>query len=124
MTVATVLGKLAADRGHRREHEAVCLLSGAWPKRPALLGEARLATRREDAAGIDVVVASDVGALYLQIKSSRLGVRKFEQHGRRRSLIGVVIACDEPHFRSRLAAKLAELRGAVLERRARSEEPA
>lgn len=38
---------------------------------------ARLADKNEDASGIDVVVYSSIGKLYLQVKSSHCGARKF-----------------------------------------------
>lgn len=38
---------------------------------------ARHATREEDHRGIDIVLETDVGRLYLQVKSSYRGVEEF-----------------------------------------------
>lgn len=116
--ISQTLGSLARERGHQHERDAVSLLAGQWKKRPDWLGESRLATREEDEAGIDLVVASDVGALFLQIKSSNGGRRHFERT-RRRFLVEVVVA---PHscpglFRARLVDALTDLRRRVLAKR-------
>jgi hypothetical protein len=52
---------------------------------------ARKATRDEDADGIDVVIESDVGKLFVQVKSSRGGKAAFAEK-RRRARIAVVVA--------------------------------
>jgi hypothetical protein len=51
---------------------------------------ARAATRTEDHDGIDVVVESDVGKLFLQVKSSRAGKVAFAER-RRRAQVAVVV---------------------------------
>ena len=51
---------------------------------------ARADTRAEDHDGIDVVVESDVGKLFLQVKSSRTGKSAFAQR-RRRAHVAVVV---------------------------------
>jgi hypothetical protein len=73
--VARVLGKIGSERGRANEHHVLeaCLLAS----RPAWMVSARAGTRAEDHDGIDVVVESDVGKLYVQVKSSRTGKAAF-----------------------------------------------
>ena len=86
--VARVLGRLGNERGRANEHHALeaCLL----PTRPAWMTSARAGTRAEDHDGIDVVVESDVGKLFLQVKSSRTGKAAFAER-RRRAHVAVVV---------------------------------
>ena len=86
--IACLLGKLGSERGRANEHHALeaCLL----PTRPAWMTSARAATRAEDHDGIDVVVESDVGKLFVQVKSSRTGKAAFAER-RRRAHVAVVV---------------------------------
>jgi hypothetical protein len=86
--IACLLGKLGSERGRANEHHALeaCLL----PTRPAWMTSARAATRAEDHDGIDVVVESDVGKLFVQVKSSRTGKAAFAAR-RRRAHVAVVV---------------------------------
>ena len=86
--IACLLGKLGSERGRANEHHALeaCLL----PTRPAWMTSARAATRAEDHDGIDVVVESDVGKLFVQVKSSRTGKAAFVER-RRRAHVAVVV---------------------------------
>lgn len=79
----------------------------------------RRATREEDHRGIDAVVSSDVGNLYIQIKSSRAGRARFESR-RRRSPVGVVIvrSGESPEgIREKVVATALHLRKRFLEER-------
>jgi len=86
--IVRVLCRLGSERGRANEHHALeaCLL----PTRPAWMTSARAATRAEDHDGIDVVVASDVGKLFVQVKSSRTGKAAFAAR-RRRAHVAVVV---------------------------------
>lgn len=86
--VVRVLGKLGSERGRANERHVLeaCLL----PARPSWMTSARAATRAEDHDGIDVVVESDVGNLYVQVKSSRTGKAAFVER-RRRAHVAVVV---------------------------------
>jgi hypothetical protein len=86
--VARVLGKIGNERGRANEHRVLeaCRL----PMRPAWMTSARAATPAEDHDGIDVVVESDVGRLYVQVKSSRTGKAAFVER-RRRAHVAVVV---------------------------------
>lgn len=117
--VKKILGDLSRQRGRRNEEEAVALLAADWKKRPAWLGEVRLATRAEDRAGVDLVAASDVGPLYVQVKSSNDGRRRYELRGRRCFMVEVVVApvrCPGL-YRARLLDALADLRRRVQAKR-------
>jgi hypothetical protein len=89
-SIKRLVGKLAAERGRARERHV--LAACALGVRPAWMRSARAATRREDHRGIDVVIESDVGKLFVQVKSSIAGKAKFE--GRRRSARIVVVVVD------------------------------
>lgn len=59
--------------------------------------DVRKATARQDRAGIDLVVTTDSGKLYLQVKSNKNTVRKWrKKHGRSgNNYIGAVVCNDE-----------------------------
>ena len=86
--VARVLGKIGHDRG--RTNERHVLEACRLPSRPAWMTGARAASRAEDHDGIDVVVESDVGKLFVQVKSSRTGKAAFTER-RRRARVAVVV---------------------------------
>lgn len=50
----------------------------------------RKATRDEDAQGIDLVVMTDVGELYVQVKSSRGGLESFRSHRQQENVLPIV----------------------------------
>lgn len=60
-------------------------------RRPPWLLSARHASRAEDRAGIDIVLETDVGRLYLQVKSSTRGMLGFLEKKRWRPRIAVVV---------------------------------
>jgi len=115
--VRRVLGKLANERGAKNEDRVV--EACALPARPPWLLSARKATRAEDAQGIDVVIESDVGKLFVQVKSSRGGKARFVERGRAHVAVVVVTHADssEKVLRkvvgevSRLRAQYLKLRG-------------
>lgn len=65
--LAQILGADARKRGCRSEHRVLEALS--LPSRPAWIRTVRAATKAEDRAGIDVVIESDLGKLYVQVKT-------------------------------------------------------
>lgn len=50
---------------------------------------ARFAWAAEDAAGIDIVVHTDVGDLFLQVKSSKKAAKLFRRRGRERGITDI-----------------------------------
>jgi hypothetical protein len=83
-----ILGQIGSDRG--RVNERKVLEACSLPGRPAWMTSARAATKAEDHEGIDIVVESDVGKLFVQVKSSRRGKAKFQER-RRRAQVAVVV---------------------------------
>jgi hypothetical protein len=86
--IPRILGKIATQRGRSSERRVLeaCNLTA----RPEWMRSARAATRVEDHDGIDVVVESDIGKLYVQVKSSRRGKAAFVER-RRRARVAVVV---------------------------------
>jgi hypothetical protein len=83
--VFALMGRAANDRGRDAEGRVLAALL-EWP--PAWVLSARLATWDEDRRGIDIVVVSDVGELFLQVKASNGG----EAHARIREDVRSVVA--------------------------------
>jgi hypothetical protein len=117
--IAGVLGKLGNERGHANERHVLdaCLL----PTRPAWMTSARAGIRAEDHDGIDVVVESDVGKLFVQVKSSRTGKVAFAERRRRAHVAVVVVKSGDAleEILRRIVGALAPVRKQYLnERRA------
>lgn len=62
-----------------REHERKVLEALQRPDRPWWILGARLATGAEDREGIDVVVQTDTGTLFLQVKSNKLAANRWRK---------------------------------------------
>ena len=86
----SLLGKIGNQRGRMNEQRFSKAISD-FPDKPSWWLSFRLATFEEDQKGIDVVVTTDVGKLFLQIKSSLRGKKKFENKQRRFPIAVVVI---------------------------------
>ncbi len=112
--LAQILGKDAKKRGRRSEHWVLEAL--ALPARPSWIRSARKATPAEDHAGIDAVVESDVGKLFVQVKSSRGGKAAFLER-RRSARIAVVVVrvTDSPEaVLAKVVGELAKIRAEYL----------
>ncbi len=110
-------GEGARARGAANEErllEAVLSLraGAAW------VLDARPATPEEDARGVDVVVTSDIGALYLQSKSSRAGVAKFEAVARKLRIEAVLVSIYIETTAARALVALQVLRAEIVRERA------
>ena len=115
--MAQILGKDARKRGRTSEERVLEAL--ALPSRPAWMASFRKATQAEDHAGIDVVVESDVGKLFVQVKSSRGGKAAFAQR-RRSARVGVVvvIVTDSPEkVLAKVVGELGKIRAEYLRER-------
>jgi len=77
----------------------------------------RQATREEDSKGIDLVVTTDVGELYLQSKSSKTAAVDFMQKRRKLLIATVVVRGDKERVAGRALTALTDLRLIVLEKR-------
>jgi hypothetical protein len=86
------------------------------PGRPAWVLGARRASPEEDASGIDVVVESDVGPLWLQVKSSYFGKARFLAKAPRPGIGVVVIMPYDPEaaVRVKVYSELGRRRAAML----------
>jgi len=115
--VAQILGKEAKKRG--RISEARVLEALALPSRPEWMRAFRMATKEEDRAGIDVVVESDVGKLFVQVKSSRRGKAAFVERRRGARIAVVVVAVtDTPEAVLRkIVGELAKIRAEYVKER-------
>lgn len=119
MSVSRKLGHLGNERGRKAEVrlckfvEQIAVLPDAALGRPWVYS-ARLATREEDRRGIDVVVSTDVGPLYLQSKSSSKDAQRFRAK-RRPILVEVVVAAaQDDTLMRRVRFALDRLRASVL----------
>jgi len=117
-------GILGRRRGRMNESRVLhaCLVA----ERPDWMRSIRRATHDEDHAGIDLVVESDIGKLFVQVKSSRTG--KLEYLARRRpAKVAIVVAMDRDSqdalFR-KVFGELAKLRAALVKERAPKGRPA
>lgn len=119
MRVSKILGNIANDRGNKNQNRVLQSVVRHQHHTKWIDG-VRLATAREDHTGIDLVVTTDVGPLYLQVKSSRAGMKQFMRHGRRKAMIALV-RCNENVSDTRLDRdtlnKLQGLRAQLLARR-------
>ena len=115
--IAQILGADAKKRGRRSESHVLDAL--ALPSRPEWIRSVRKATKDEDHHGIDVVVESDVGKLFVQVKSSRGGKAHFEER-RRSARIVVVVAkvTDSPEgLLRKVVGELVKVRAEYLKER-------
>jgi hypothetical protein len=112
--LANLKGRTAEERVLRAaEHLS---LECSW------IQSCRLATKIEDAKGIDVVVETYFGPLYIQVKSSRRGVRHYKQKRRKARVIIVVIEPEmqESKVRDKVSGALHVQRNHILTLRKRS----
>jgi hypothetical protein len=115
--MAQMLGNEARKRGRTSEERVLEALE--LPSRPAWMGAVRKATPAEDHAGIDVVVESDVGKLFVQVKSSRGGKAAFGKR-RRSARVGVVVVgvTDSPDkVLAKVVGELGKIRAEYLAER-------
>ncbi len=115
--VARGLGELARARGATNEEAALRAAMSA-PTRIRWVTSARAATPDEDRRGIDIVVTTTLGALWLQVKSSPLAARAWAaEHAHR--MIEVVVASHDPTvMNARVDGALWKLHGRIESRRA------
>lgn len=113
MSVRAIMGDLGRERGERNEGVALDAARSACDRLPWVTS-ARAATREEDARGIDIIVATDIGSMCLQVKSSRTGAQTFRA-SRPGALIEVVIATPVVRqTEARIDAALHRLRARIM----------
>lgn len=118
--VNSAINKAGHQRGTNAEDRVERLIQqigqSGWPK---WIQSGRRATSLEDQGGIDFIFLTDIGDLYLQIKSSKVGV-KSHLGKKKKKLIGCVIVKgtdSSTTIQSRIISKLAELRKQLLQNR-------
>lgn len=95
-------------RGAENERRAL-MATRRVLERAGWVADARLATREEDEAGIDIVVEDDAGRRCIQVKSSKRGAKgrsRYESRG-----IAVVVVTPEK-WDQQLEAEIADAIGA------------
>lgn len=95
-------------RGQRSEARLIEVVEHIAKNRVSWIRSVRKATIEEDAQKIDVVVTTDVGDLLLQVKSSRAGLKKFNQA--KYPHIRCIIAHDGESLVDEVLEKLESLR--------------
>ena len=118
MKVQTLLGRVANEKGLGKENKVVYALENCLDK-PKWLGTSRKATREEDRKGADVICETDVGSLYLQVKSSHHGKEKFETKSRKKAIEVIVVKYNDTDqfIASKAIALLIKLRVEILKKR-------
>lgn len=107
--------KVAKEKGAGSEARILHILLGSESDWPGWLKTIRPATEEEDKTGCDIVAGTDVGKLYLQVKSSWTGVDHFNNR-RRSKLISTIVSrpLDEPEKLFKIAIrKLSDMRDQV-----------
>jgi hypothetical protein len=115
--IKRLVGRLAAERGRAGERHV--LAACALATRPAWMRRVRAATREEDRHGIDVVIESDVGKLFVQVKTSLAGKAKFEARRRHARIVVVVVdaGCSLPTVLQEVVDLTEPVRGEYLRKR-------
>lgn len=104
-------GHRANEKGRLAEQRCLESVNELRVKSPWIYG-ARLANLKEDARGIDVVVETDLGKLYLQVKSSHYGAHKFRRKRPKAKAIVIIIPADmtDQKLQNTVAVRLGCLR--------------
>ena len=84
-------GTAGHERGQRNERRLLTLLTAPPFPLPDWITGARLATPEEDSHGIDVVVTTDAGTFYFQVKSSFQEKAKFLAKGRCSTYLNIIV---------------------------------
>jgi hypothetical protein len=118
MSINETLGHAANERGAHNEGRVLEAVERLATELDWISG-GRKGTEEEDAAGVDVVVETDVGPLYLQVKSSKFGAGSFKEKRRRPKWLGVVVvgSVNDRALRRRVTAALHPLRGRAKKKR-------
>lgn len=116
-------GRTGTKRGKENERRLVASFEQYQGTLPSWFFAIYPATQEEDESGADAVIdTQDVGRLYLQVKSSQSGVRKFYKR-RRKKMIGVIVISDKQSNDDIVHVALSileSLRAKLLERRTAS----
>jgi len=93
--VRSLLGTLGQQRGRERE----AMVSMAFRESPTIKPEwyrgFRIATKKQDRRKIDAIVETDIGDIYIQIKSSLSGIKKFQSERGCRPIAAIIVNVDD-----------------------------
>ncbi len=108
--------------GSFNEHRALAVLVQVPEddQLPAWFKEVITPTHDQDMRGIDLIVNTDVGHIYIQIKSSEAGRKRFESQAKRNRPIAVVVVKhdeDDRIVRHKVLQAVAGLRQKFLAKR-------
>lgn len=115
-----VIGRSENRKGFRAEEAALEALLYHYPEEPWIKFPSKATLKEDTLMGVDIVVDTvDIGKLFLQIKSSEGGRKRFEKKKRRTKVAVVVITHHEEreYIWEKLRKKLQELRKEILEMR-------
>ncbi|HEY4489949.1 MAG TPA: hypothetical protein VJC12_01685 [Candidatus Paceibacterota bacterium] len=120
--VRSLIGKIGQERGRINENKFFSAFSQGVPL-PEWLYRIERASREEDYRGIDAIAHTDVGKIFVQIKSSYRAIRYFQIRRQRERLavaFVVVNAYDSPEeIRQKGLNATSEARERILQKRAR-----
>lgn len=110
-----IQGRHANKKGRTAEERALAAVAHIAIKFTWMQNH-RLATKPEDAKGIDVVVNTSIGPLYIQVKSSRTGVRHYKERRRKARVVIVIIEPEmtDEKIREKITGALHAIRKHIL----------
>ena len=114
--IRSIIGRIGKKKGRDGEDRILLVLKNSQDSWPGWLKSVRLATKEEDKKGCDIVADTDVGNLYLQIKSSITGVKEFKRR-QRKKMIAILISRPEmsqTQIINQSLQSLQSLRGSII----------
>ncbi|MEK7642866.1 MAG: hypothetical protein AAB372_00210 [Patescibacteria group bacterium] len=91
MGVAQAFGSMGRERGGQRENRFLAVFREHPRDAPEWFRGVERASRELDRKGIDAIIYTDVGKIFIQIKSSQGGKRRFEELHPRTHIIVIII---------------------------------
>lgn len=107
MGVRNLLGKIGHERGQENEARALRVLTSR--ANPDWVTSFVKASFEEDQDGIDIIIHSDVGKLFLQIKSSETG-RMNAKNPKNKAIVVISARMDDEEVHDRIIAAVASVR--------------
>ncbi len=117
--VRKIIGQLGHERGRINENRVWQVVNDCRSLWPEWFQGAWLSSKTDDGRGIDLVVMSDVGKLYFQIKSSEAGRKKFERQRRHLPIELIVVKNTDTDLYQKVLAAAGRLRDRFLAKRNR-----
>ncbi len=116
MSFWSALKEVTRARGRANEARA---LDAAKKSSHRWVRSVRAGTQAEDREGIDIIVSSDVGELFIQVKSSVAGRDRFLEKNRKKHIEVVVANCTDDELKKRIDAAINRAREHVIAKRKR-----